>query len=664
MMAKAPILLMAPLTLFAYNLMPVPAKLQPGEGRLRIDRNFAFVQLNGYREPRLEAAAARLVEQVSRKTGIPMAPGIGVHAPEAPLVVYCDHASAPVQSAQEDESYRLTVTPLGARLDAPNPLGVLHGMQTFLQLVDLDASGFGVPAVTIEDRPRFPWRGLMLDAGRHWIPLADVKRTLDGMAAVKLNVFHWHLSENQGFRIESKKFPKLQEMGSDGQYYTQDQVREVIAYARERGIRVLPEFDMPGHATAWFVGYPELASGPGPYQIERKWGVFDPAMDPTREEVFQFLNTFIGEMAALFPDEYFHIGGDEVNGKQWDANPRVQEFMRAQGIKDNATLQAYFTRRVEAVVEQHGKRMIGWDEILSKDMPHHILVQSWRGQKALADAARQGVSGILSNGYYLDLGYSAAHHYAVDPLGEGAADLTAEQKQQVLGGEACMWSEFVTPELLDVRVWPRMAAIAERFWSPQNVTDVADMYRRLAAVSRDLEWLGLTHRSAYEKMLMRLAGGGPVAPVRTLAEVVEPVKDYAREEAHAYDRFTPLNRLIDVARPDSEAVREFAALVDRMGTADLPRIRAWLTRWRDNDARLAPVIANSALLAEDAEISRDLSAIAEAGLQALDRLQSGQPRDPTWIGEKTALLDRARKPKAELLLSVEPPIRKLIEAAR
>jgi hexosaminidase len=650
---------MAPLALFAHNLMPVPAKLQPGAGRMHIDRNFAFVQLNGYREPRLEAAAARLVEQVARKTGIPMAPGMGVHAPEAPLVVYCDHASAPVQAAREDESYRLTVTPLGARLDAPNPLGVLHGMQTFLQLIDLDAAGFGVPAVTIEDQPRFPWRGLMLDVARHWIPLADVLRTLDGMAAVKLNVFHWHLSENQGFRIESLRFPKLQEMGSDGQYYTQDQVRGVIAYARDRGIRVIPEFDMPGHATAWFVGYPELASAPGPYRIERQWGIFDPAMDPTREETYQFLDSFVGEMAALFPDEYFHIGGDEVNGKQWDANPRIREFMRAEGIKDNQALQAYFTRRVQAIVAKHGKKMIGWDEILSKDMPHNILVQSWRGQKALADAARQGVGGILSNGYYLDLGYSAAHHYAVDPLGAGAADLAEEQKRLVLGGEACMWSEFVTPELLDTRVWPRMAAIAERFWSPQNVTDVSDMYRRLGTVSRDLEWLGLTHLSEYDDMLARLAGDGPVAPVRTLADVVEPVKDYAREEAHPYDRFSPLNRLIDAARPDSEAVREFAALVDRMGPEDLPRIRAWLTLWRDNHARLAPVLANSALLAEDAEISKDLSAIAEAGLQALD-----EKHDPAWIAEKRVLLDRAKKPKAELLLSVEPSIRKLIETAR
>ena len=177
-MPKASLLLMAPLTLLAHNLMPVPAKVQPGDGRLRIDRNVAFIQLTGYREPRLEAAAARLVEHISRKTGIPMASAIGLHPPAAPLIVYCDHASAPVQSVGEDESYRLTVTAVGARLDAPNPLGVLRGMETFLQLVDLDSTGFGVPAVTIEDHPRYPWRGLMLDVARHWFPVADVKRTL------------------------------------------------------------------------------------------------------------------------------------------------------------------------------------------------------------------------------------------------------------------------------------------------------------------------------------------------------------------------------------------------------------------------------------------------------------------------------------------------------
>jgi hexosaminidase len=410
------------------------------------------------------------------------------------------------------------------------------------------------------------------------------------------------------------------------------------------------------------VGYPELASAPGPYRIERQWGIFDPAMDPTREEVYQFLDSFIAEMAALFPDEYFHIGGDEVNGKQWDANPRIQAFMRANGIKGNEELQAYFTRRLQAIVTKHGKKMIGWDEILSKDMPHSVMVQSWRGQKALAEAARQGVTGILSNGYYLDLGYSAAHHYAVDPLGAEAANLTEEQRRLVLGGEACMWSEFVTPELLDTRVWPRMTAVAERLWSPQDVTDVPDMYRRLGVVSRNLEWLGMTHSWEYQKMLERLAGNGPVAPVRTLADVVEPVKDYAREAAHQYDRFSPLNRLIDAARPDSETVRQFAALVDRM--EDFAQIRNWLTLWRDNDARLAPAMANSALLAEDVQVSKDLAAIAAVGLQAVDRLTGGQPRGGSWAEEQRAIFDRAEKPKAELIISVEPAIRKLVEAAK
>ncbi len=659
MMTKVLPFLMAPLamvTMTAHDLMPVPAKIAPGQGRLRIDGNF-HVELTGYREARLEEAAARLTESLSRRTGIPIRPG----ASGATLLVHCERASAAVQAAREDESYRLVVTAQQARLDAPNPLGVLRGMETFLQMVDLDSGGFAATAAEITDQPRFPWRGLMVDVARHWIPLEAVKRTLDGMAAVKLNVFHWHLSDNQGFRIESQRFPKLAGMGSDGHYFTQNQVREVIAYARDRGIRVIPEFDMPGHATAWFVGYPELASGPGPYTIDREWGVFDPAMDPTREEIYNFLDTFIGEMAALFPDAYFHIGGDEVNGKQWDANARIQEFKRAHGWKTNEELQAYFTRRVQTLARKHGKKMIGWDEILTPDLPRDVLLQSWRGQKSLADAARQGVDGILSHGYYLDLMYSAADHYASDPLGDGASDLNAEQRQRILGGEAAIWTEYVTAELLDGRVWPRTAAIAERLWSPQEVTDVADMYRRLEVVSRELEWLGLTHVSEYEKMLERLADGGPVGPVRTLAEVVEGVKEYAREEVLKYTSFTPLNRLVDTARPESAVARRFAALVE---ARDLAKMREWLTRWRDNDALLAPAEARSELLAEDAEISRELSAVAAAGLQALDYIQAGQHAPAEWTERQTALLEQAKKPKGVLLLSVEPPIRKLIEAAR
>src|SRR5438876_2946867 len=239
-----------------------------------------------------------------------------------------------IQKPIEAESYDQEFRASGAKLTAATPLGALNGLQTFLQLVAATPKGFAAPGITIHDKPRFVWRGLMIDSSRHFVPLDVLKRNLDGMSAVKLNVLHWHLSDNQGFRVESKKFPKLHELGSDGLYYTQEEVRDVIAYARERGIRVVPEFDIPGHSTAWFVGYPELASGPGPYQIERRWGIFDPAIDPTQEKTYKFLDEFIGEMAKLFPDQYFHIGGDEVNGKQWDANPKIQQFMRAHGIKD------------------------------------------------------------------------------------------------------------------------------------------------------------------------------------------------------------------------------------------------------------------------------------------------------------------------------------------
>ena len=305
--------------------------------------------------------------------------------------------------------------------------------------------------------------------------------------------------------------------------------------------------------------------------------------------------------------------------------------------------------------------MIGWDEVLTPDLPRDVLVQSWRGQKSLADAARQGVDGILSHGYYLDLMYSAADHYAADPLGDGASDLNEEQKQRILGGEATMWSEYMTPELLDARVWPRMAAIAERLWSPREVTDVADMYRRLEVVSYDLEWLGLTHVSEYEKMLRRLAAGGPVDPVRTLAEVVEGVKEYAREDILKYTSFTPLNRLVDTARPESDVARRFAAMVE---ARDLAKVREWLIRWRDNDERLAPVAARSELLTDTAEISRALSAVAASGLQALDYIQAGQHPPAEWIERQRALLEQAKKPKGVLLLSVVAPVQKLVEAAK
>ncbi len=649
------------------NLMPLPASVQPGSGQLLITPNFS-VGVDGYSEPRLERAEERFLDHLRIKTGMLKTNMSIAPAASAILVIHVGHASKEVQELSEDESYTLQVTPAGAKLNADTPLGALRGFQTFLQLVQITATGFGVPAVTIQDAPRFPWRGLMIDVSRHFFSLDVLKRNLDGMEAVKLNVFHWHLSDNQGFRVESKKFPKLQEMGSGGRYYTQEEVREVIAYARDRGIRVVPEFDMPGHSTAWFVGYPEQASGPGPYTIEGQWGVFDPAMDVTEERTYKFLDEFIGEMAKLFPDQFFHIGGDEVNGKQWDENAKIQAFMKSRGIKTHDDLQAYFNSHIQAIVSKHGKTMEGWDEILRPDLPKDVVIQSWRGQDSLANAAQQGYRGLLSSGYYLDLMWPASQHYAVDPMTGATANLDADGKQRILGGEACEWSEYASPENLDSRIWPRAAAIAERLWSPQSVADVNSMYARLEYVSLDLNGLGLTHRSSYEPMLRRLAGDGDVDALRVLADVVEPVKNYDREELAKtpMTSATPLNRLIDAARPESDTAREFSASVDKLLAGRLDpdgkaQMRARLELWRDNDARLQPTIRGSFLLQEDATLSQNLSALGVIGLQAMDAMDGGQPLSDDWKSQPLAFLKEAEKPSAQLLLMVAPAVEKMVE---
>ncbi len=650
------------------RLMPVPAHVIIGEGKLVIDGSFQ-VALTGYQEPRIERAVSRFLQRLRQHTGIPISDQIASDPGKATLEVRCKAAGEQIQSIKGVESYTLEVSRQKAQLNAASPVGILRGLETLLQLVDLDDESFGIPAVKIDDAPRFAWRGLLIDVCRHWEPIEVVKRNLDGMAALKMNVFHWHLSDDQGFRVESKVFPRLQELGSDGRYFTQDDIRDVVAYARDRGIRVVPEFDMPGHTTAWFVGYPELASAPGPYQIERDWGVFDPAMDPTKEEVYKFLDSFVGEMANLFPDEYFHIGGDENNGKAWNASASIQAYKRAHNLPDNHALQAYFNKRLLEILTKQGKKMIGWDEILHPDLPRSIVIQSWRGQASLAQAARQGFGGILSNGYYLDYMWSAARHYEVDPLGQAAAGLSTEEKGRILGGEACMWGEFVVPEDIDSRIWPRTAAIAERFWSPADVRDVRDMYRRLGSVSRDLDAVGLTHLTSRTRMLQRLAGDHPAGPVRILSDIVEPVREYTRPATQHYTSFTPLNRLVDATCPESDAARQFSLRVDQALAAGgsarsgFPILREQLARWRDNDARLKPIVADSYLLKEAGPLSETVSAIAGTGLQALDYLESGKTAPEDWRKEQSALLESAKKPQAELLIMIVPAIRKLVDAA-
>lgn len=644
--------------------MPQPASVKQGPGEFLIDTHFA-VAFEGFTEPRLLRARQRFLDILNRETGIPF--GLDSSTPSH-FQIHTDGPSAAIQKLGEDESYRLEITSSAVHLTAANPLGAMRGLQTFLQLVHVAPRGFTVSEVTIDDKPRFPWRGLMVDSGRHFIPLPVILRNLDAMEAVKLNVFHWHISDDQGFRAESKAFPLLQQKGSDGLFYTQNEICQVIEYARDRGIRVVPEFDMPAHASAWYAGYPQLASGNGPYQVARQWGVLNPAMDPTKESTYQFLNLLIGEMAGLFPDAYFHVGGDECNGKEWDANPRIQEFKKAHNLADNAALQAYFSGRVQKLVTSHHKIMEGWDEVLQPDTPKDVVIQSWRGRASLLDAAKRGYRGLLSTGYYIDLNQSAEEHYLVDPLEGIANQLTPEETASILGGEATIWSEYTDGGNIDSRIWPRTAAIAERFWSPPQVRDVDSMYRRLPIIAQKLQFYGIDPKAATEQMLQRMSGDPNTEALRVLASVVQPPKGYAREELREYTSLSPLNHLVDAISPESDTAREFAQICKRIaaGSAspqDWETARNWLILWRDNDAKLQPTLAQSEITAELAPLSHSLREVSEIGLSTLESLHRHTPITAETQRHNLEALTTAKKPQAVLLLMVVPPIELLVKSA-
>ncbi|QDA61131.1 beta-N-acetylhexosaminidase [Hymenobacter jejuensis] len=656
------------------NLMPVPAEAHWGAARLSIKGQLS-VQLETDSDPAVREASARFVARLAQRTkqvDAGKAPGLTIH-----------YGRAGQAKLGEDESYSLRVTPMGIALTSATSIGALRGLATLEQLVVQDKKGFYFPEVDITDQPRFAWRGLLMDAARHFMPVSVVKRNLDGMAAVKLNVLHWHLSDDQGFRVESKLFPRLQQVGGEGHYYTQDQVKEIVRYAAARGIRVIPEFDMPGHTTALIAANPTLASNDSTYGVTDRWGILNIAIDPTRESTYEFLDKLFGEMTALFPDPYFHIGGDENDGRQWKRNPRIAAFMRenhmvkANGQLDNHALQTHFNRRILPLLTKYGKTMVGWDEILGPGLPESAVIQSWRGRKGLFEAAKAGHATLLSNGYYIDLNYGAASHYLNDPL-PADAPLTDAQKKLILGGEATMWSEFVDSTIVDSRIWPRAAAVAERLWSPATVRDVPDMYRRLAAVSDEMELLGLQHRRAPEQLLKQLAAGRDVAPLRTLASVIEPVKEYKRHfQGFKYTTRTPLNRLVDAALPESEVAHQFGVQVDKLvqgistetgsrmpkdasARAALIAVQTQLAQWQVNDKLLQPTLAASPSLQEYAPLSVRLSALSGLALEHLRMLEKGEVPSAAWQAAALKQVEAAKAPAGQTELVVVDSLRKLL----
>ncbi len=669
------ILILLPFAIYAQEtgsmpaLMPMPQSIEMAAGIHTLDSAFT-VQIEGNPAQRLYGAASRMLHRLSRRTGLFFSQGYitpETKIENASMIIKVDHPGH--VKLYEDESYSLLINQDRILLSANTDIGALRGIQTFLQLLEAGKDGYFFPDVVIKDFPRFPWRGLMIDAARHFMPVNVIKRNLDGMAAVKLNVFHWHLSDDQGFRVECKTFPKLTGRGSDGNFYTQAQVKDIINYANERGIRVVPEFDLPGHATSWLVGYPQYASLPGPYKIERKWGVFNPTFDPTNPATYAFLDKFFKEMSKLFPDEYMHIGGDENNGIQWDENPEIQKFMKTHNIKNNEALQSYFNQHLLKILTKYHKKMIGWDEILRPDMPKNIVIQSWRGIKSLKDAVTRGYRVVLSNGYYIDLNQPASYHYSVDPDPD-SLNLTASQKKLVLGGEATMWSEYVSPENIDSRIWPRMAAIAERFWSSKNVRDVKYMYKRLDVISCELENVGLMHIKNPQMMIRRLSGCNEVEPLSVFISVVEPVKNYNRlKQRGDYTQFSPLTRVVDAAVPDAETARNFRNLVSEYleggcrDTAEEKSIKKSLILWENNDYRLEKIIDKSPILEEIKPMSINLSEISLTGLKALDYIVNNIKADTGWVNYGLSELRKAKEPYGQVELMIVSPIEKLIEYA-
>jgi hexosaminidase len=650
------------------KLMPLPRSVEIGQGELKLDEHF-HAGFSGTHDARLDAALDRFLLRLDRQCG-----GIrrAQHDSKDPLTLTLSVAGpgGAVQGLDEDESYKLAVTSAGVTLTAATDVGAMHGLETYLQLVTTQNGACSLPAVAIDDAPRFAWRGFQLDVVRHFEPISVIERTLDGMAVAKLNVFHWHLSDDQGFRAESKKFPKLTEVASNGQFYKQDEMRHIVDYARARGIRVMPEFDVPGHSASWVMAYPELGDGRTVKrvpQVYQEYATNQGELDPTKESTYKFLDAFIGEMSGIFPDAYFHIGGDEVDGTGWKSNPAIQAFMQKKGFKTKDELQAYFNQRMLPILKKHGKKMIGWDEILNPALPKDIMVQSWRGEESLSAGAVQGYTGILSAPYYLDGQKTSAEMYLADPI-PADTKLTPDQQKLIFGGEICMWAEQINQDTVDSRIWPRSMAVAERFWSPQSDRDVEDMYRRLRAVSLELEDVGLTHISGPQKLRRSIAGSTHTEALDVLASVTEPVSFGEREDTQHTDALTTLNRLVDAVVADPPARQEIAAEVDAVitgkgGKAAAMKLRARFLQWQQAAPELLALTQKSAQLSDAAPRVQQLAALASVGLESLAYLDAHAAPPAGWLDKQKAVLKDAGQPVAYVRFVCLESLEKLAEAA-
>jgi hexosaminidase len=812
------------------NLMPCPHSLTLASGFVQLNKTpKVFVQ--GMSEARKNNVLSQIDLQLNRSNQTSF----------SGLVLVNDRSHADIEilvttsiakenrynlpKLGDDESYQLTIAhKIGKGINeqahisikANSDFGVLHGLTTLVQVITTQAKNNGlIPKLTIQDKPRFPWRGLLIDSARHFMPISTIKRQIDGMAAAKLNVFHWHLTDDQGWRFESKRYPKLHQLASDKLFYSQDEIKDLIHYASLRGIRVVPELDVPGHASAIAVAYPELIAENKPYIMERQWGVFEPLLDVSNTKVYSFIDDLVGELTLLFPDNYIHIGGDEVNPKQWLNNENIQQLMKDNKLKTSDDVAHYFNVKVQAILTKHQRKMMGWDEIYHPDLSKDIVIQSWRGLESINRFAKRDYQGILSAGFYIDQPQYSSYHYRNDPVStmdtyklvseevneanmtfdksdhhrtwqlniprlkgsdvngtfilaiksnkakvkslngylklnnnsyqkvtiitpeilknrEQVLDrklvftadtwmgplrfelnlvsissdeslgkpltsskncvfignafyqlnakesnnyklpnialsprLNAAQSKNILGAEATLWTEMVTPENIDLRTWPRLFAIAERLWSPQEFNNIDNMYQRLLFIDSYSEnIIGLMHndqmREGFSKTLGDNTSERNIDALVGLAESVEPAHYYTRHHIkylqNKYHQLAPLESFVDFLPVESYALIELSNKImayKNGNTAVLPSIKFKLKAWQKNVEQLSSLVIENAKFSELTQLLNDVSESNKIATKIVERCISKKPfLENTATRLKTKLTELQEQQNESVLAAI------------
>ena len=479
------------------GMMPYPQKLVVKEGQF-IFPTTTYISYTGSKSILIEKAIARFSKKFKQYSlkNIVVDQRINAH-------IQIEWLKEKNTERKAKEGYSLGIDER-VTIKAFSEIGILNALESLAQLLNAYSQGAVLQKMEIQDWPSFPWRGMMVDVARHFIPLDMMKRNVDAMAAVKYNILHLHLSDDEGFRIESKKYPKLHEQGSNGEYYTQAEMLDLIAYCKDRGIVVYPEFDLPGHSQSWFAGYPDLAAEKKVYHPGLRFNVpgdkpmsimtlmqlakasATPTIDPSKETTYAFLDGLLKEMKGIFgTGGYVHMGLDENNGVAWQKNPAIVKFMQTKGIKNTHVLQTYFANRFSNIIEKNGYQPLAWEEAFDSSVSKKILIQLWRpGFRGTPlspeEIANQGNKSISSRGFYLDVFMPAYYHYLND-------DFTKFNiSPNLLGGESAIWGELMDASNFETRVWPRAAVIAERLWSDRNRIEVSSMYERMFKLNRYL----------------------------------------------------------------------------------------------------------------------------------------------------------------------------------